>query len=100
MGTGYNKSATITRVSILILLDYLFLYLVKDYYVEHSEIGLNPYFIGLPILIYLITWDGEMLTIRLNPYFIGLPILIPLCGRQGCNPQFVSILILLDYLFL
>ena len=63
-------------VSILILLDYLFLF-YKNWETSYlKREGLNPYFIGLPILI------------RLNR-----PRYIPDRGR-------VSILILLDYLFL
>ena len=63
-------------VSILILLDYLFLYEVRNFFNVISEGGLNPYFIGLPILI---EENGEILfedNFCLNPYFIGLPILI------------------------
>ena len=36
----------------------------------------------------------------LNPYFIGLPILIPNNGSAPVTYSTVSILILLDYLFL
>ena len=38
--------------------------------------GLNPYFIGLPILIIIVINDKLFLKECLNPYFIGLPILI------------------------
>ena len=38
-------------------------------------VSLNPYFIGLPILIYRVSFVANRLT-GLNPYFIGLPILI------------------------
>ena len=86
---------------------------------------LNPYFIGLPILIradqvstllfpkmsqslfYWITYSYFLFrnwrTQRkgsLNPYFIGLPILIRRMWRLSVTKQIVSILILLDYLFL
>ena len=61
-------------VSILILLDYLFLS-IEVYDLGRGYNGLNPYFIGLPILIYCI--------LR--------------CGKSSTS---VSILILLDYLFL
>ena len=37
---------------------------------------LNPYFIGLPILIEVSLPDIEEIEAGLNPYFIGLPILI------------------------
>ena len=86
--------------------------------------SLNPYFIGLSILIFLAAFI-IMFVSRLNPYFIGLSILIIMRNtimnglKQGLNPyfiglsililatlietkikNFVSILILLDYLFL
>ena len=51
---SYNSSAaaseTAILVSILILLDYLFLYMNSDI-MENGSYSLNPYFIGLPILI-------------------------------------------------
>ena len=88
--------------------------------------GFNPYFIGLPILILrdlLLTEEKTEVSILIlldylflfpiflmvtlffwscfNPYFIGLPILIM---QQSLNRKMdrleVSILILLDYLFL
>ena len=65
-----------TNVSILILLDYLFLY-SRVLTSGHATDGFNPYFIGLPILI--LVEHGMMLQNYLqgfNPYFIGLPILI------------------------
>ena len=62
---------------------------------------LNPYFIGLPILI---TFYAELPFYSkesLNPYFIGLPILIFLKNlEKSLQNHKVSILILLDYLFL
>ena len=61
--------------------------------------GLNPYFIGLPILIKLQYTKYEKL-FCLNPYFIGLPILIVASFNISSSPYKVSILILLDYLFL
>ena len=64
----------IKKVSILILLDYLFLLKRGSFYGE-GEHRFNPYFIGLPILIWI---DGDVTSIV----------------------QSVSILILLDYLFL
>ena len=88
--------------------------------------GFNPYFIGLPILIaakgikiinvygvsililldYLFLYFPYISTVGLvrngfNPYFIGLPILI--LSKKFIFSNFsksVSILILLDYLFL
>ena len=85
-------------VSILILLDYLFLFagLNKD---QKMLGGFNPYFIGLPILI-LVKKHKEKKIAGFNPYFIGLPILI--CRKINRNFKHlrVSILILLDYLFL
>ena len=38
--------------------------------------GLNPYFIGLPILIIIKASDLNLQAESLNPYFIGLPILM------------------------
>ena len=69
---------------------------------QETKLSLNPYFIGLPILIlrlynpvYLHTCHG------LNPYFIGLPILISTVWKlDRIDSREVSILILLDYLFL
>ena len=89
----------IRQVSILILLDYLFLCFEDKRVKDSDKLGLNPYFIGLPILIpnpegpkekeeksqslfYWITYSYnirkacEETNTRLNPYFIGLPILI------------------------
>ena len=63
--------------------------------------SLNPYFIGLPILIPLETKLKKEIKKGLNPYFIGLPILIiPTTGPKIGPKRTVSILILLDYLFL
>ena len=65
----------------------------------HGEDGLNPYFIGLPIL--MIEWKCKRNQNHcLNPYFIGLPILIVAPFVVVVPPVVVSILILLDYLFL
>ena len=63
------------NVSILILLDYLFL-LERNYFKGLDDSSFNPYFIGLPILI--ITHGKEDVEFK----------------------EMVSILILLDYLFL
>ena len=93
-----NVTSASGLVSILILLDYLFLFSI--YWIKTGcYLCFNPYFTGLPILIsiynmedirrirfqslfYWITYSYNLLTVNLN-----------LCG-------FVSILILLDYLFL
>ena len=61
--------------------------------------GLNPYFIGLSILILLTIFFRSSFICSLNPYFIGLSILIILDYMNGIT-EYVSILILLDYLFL
>ena len=109
------------EVSILILLDYLFLQGTESSK-KPSLHCLNPYFIGLSILIiyYGILQGNEKVSILilldylflqgtesskkpslhcLNPYFIGLSILIIYYGILQGNEK-VSILILLDYLFL
>ena len=66
----------LTKVSILILLDYLFLCQSLLYtYFDHPSC-LNPYFIGLSILIILKSDGKDTPTPSLNPYFIGLSILI------------------------
>ena len=60
----------------------------------------NPYFIGLPILI-IYEVAGEIANKSgFNPYFIGLPILIVQTCIIKIIKKKVSILILLDYLFL
>ena len=112
------------KVSILILLDYLFLFERKFREVGKGK-GFNPYFTGLPILIanlylllvssslssfnpyftglpILITWNSKELFIWacFNPYFTGLPILINIWYSVNKIEDIVSILILLDYLFL
>ena len=86
-------------VSILILLDYLFLLHQKELYAAIEE-RLNPYFIGLPILITPVSINLYVLKKSLNPYFIGLPILINEDLVVTSGYSMVSILILLDYLFL
>ena len=63
--------------------------------------GLNPYFIGLPILIFKAYWRFVMnLSSSLNPYFIGLPILITktlsrVLTELGLNPYFIGLPILI-----
>ena len=111
-------------VSILILLDYLFL-LITYKFQSYLVSRLNPYFIGLPILMKFGDFVEEHPSFRLNPYFIGLPILMLrrksiMKQNQGLSQSLfywitysyniskdhligagvVSILILLDYLFL
>ena len=90
-----------TKVSILILLDYLFLCIQN--YVEGvlSLCGLNPYFIGLPILI------SESQRARARTSSVSILILLDylflsqnLIKILGKGTNRVSILILLDYLFL
>ena len=63
--------------------------------------GFNPYFIGLPILIAGYKGHIKIPVNSFNPYFIGLPILI-IISIDYFRSVFrkVSILILLDYLFL
>ena len=63
--------------------------------------SLNPYFIGLSILIDVIFNILARGSQGLNPYFIGLSILIFQRSRfSNYEYYYVSILILLDYLFL
>ena len=63
--------------------------------------GLNPYFIGLPILITLKSTLGYFDKNRLNPYFIGLPILIVviidgiITVIRSLNPYFIGLPILI-----
>ena len=112
-------------VSILILLDYLFLSL-SSYWFWTISSCFNPYFTGLPILIRRKTYKERKFFLRVsililldylflyqyydeitkhiqqgfNPYFTGLPILIRRNKIYNGDPLRVSILILLDYLFL
>ena len=63
--------------------------------------NLNPYFIGLSILIRCSNGSNRNVRPRgLNPYFIGLSILIASDLSLQAEIEIVSILILLDYLFL
>ena len=59
----------------------------------------NPYFTGLPILIWHV-YTPFLLELSFNPYFTGLPILIIEALACHFMDLEVSILILLDYLFL
>ena len=93
-------AVTAIMVSILILLDYLFLLGGPNDSTVYSFVGLNPYFIGLPILMDQQRYTSETNVWSLNPYFIGLPILINTIKTQTMTSGHVSILILLDYLFL
>ena len=64
-------------VSILILLDYLFLFRKKGGILsKNNQSGFNPYFIGLPILMVVKMKKNRNQKLGFNPYFIGLPILI------------------------
>ena len=67
-------------VSILILLDYLFLSLWERLD-ELAPGSLNPYFTGLSILILNELGLEPNLDGRLNPYFTGLSILISIQGK-------------------
>ena len=111
------------NVSILILLDYLFLFSSLDTVVPVGS-RLNPYFTGLSILIIERRRGTSNLMAGLNPYFTGLSILIwnytmlylkripsqslfywiiySYTGSSKKEAKYivVSILILLDYLFL
>ena len=108
----------------------LFYWIIYSYVPSSGEPSvpsesLNPYFIGLSILIiwrhlswiffewlsqslfYWIIYSYNARTIlssssknSLNPYFIGLSILILQSGPATDEMDAVSILILLDYLFL
>ena len=96
-----DGSITHSNVSILILLDYLFLFLSHLSQKMQLIVGLNPYFIGLSILIDVIFNILARGSQGLNPYFIGLSILIFQRSRfSNYEYYYVSILILLDYLFL
>ena len=63
-------------VSILILLDYLFLYFYIGDVLDRIGECFNPYFTGLPILIKGGIGKLEIEGESFNPYFTGLPILI------------------------
>ena len=88
-------------VSILILLDYLFLLIWSWSSLQRSLRSLNPYFIGLPILIFINSLSSLEFTIGLNPYFIGLPILIIQIHinkentMNSLNPYFIGLPILI-----
>ena len=86
-------------VSILILLDYLFLYDDADED-DEEEISFNPYFTGLPILIMKLSKKLLRKKLSFNPYFTGLPILIcPVswfCPMEDSfNPYFTGLPILI-----
>ena len=68
-------------VSILILLDYLFLCSKFFNEIKGSQ-RLNPYFIGLSILILQNEMTIPISEECLNPYFIGLSILIDFLMSQ------------------
>ena len=73
--------------------------LSKACFLERRE-SFNPYFIGLPILIFGEGLIKAFINEGFNPYFIGLPILITYNKSSAAKFLIVSILILLDYLFL
>ena len=87
------------EVSILILLDYLFL--------SKSSLEVSDEVVKFQSLFYWITYSYTYTTCNkhrcdsgFNPYFTGLPILILTGNTEGLSKKEVSILILLDYLFL
>ena len=88
------------KVSILILLDYLFLWKYEEVKNLLNE-GFNPYFTGLPILIFVIIMSRNIFN-RFNPYFTGLPILIlgvleaKDYASAGFNPYFTGLPILIN----
>ena len=106
----------------------LFYWIIYSYSIAERRLAifpgsLNPYFIGLSILIGYRKLEKAELTLSqslfywiiysyhllwyiigkwkgLNPYFIGLSILIGITFKGEVIKSVVSILILLDYLFL
>ena len=82
----------------------LFYWITYSYNLSHKFDSIiccfNPYFIGLPILINIISPQHFLQIPCFNPYFIGLPILITHKESYALKQMKVSILILLDYLFL
>ena len=86
-------------VSILILLDYLFLFgrllIVTAIQVD----SFNPYFTGLPILIIKVPIQIASAAIAsFNPYFTGLPILISIKLNYGESPvRFQSLFYWITY---
>ena len=118
------EGITNNYVSILILMDSLFL-LIRFLLSYFNTIGLNPYFNGFTILTIRRLCRLEISFWRLNPYFNGFTILTLIVlgqnrkNNNGLNPYFngftiltyfvvitkdsngdVSILILMDSLFL
>ena len=95
------KIINVYGVSILILLDYLFLYFPYISTVGLVRNGFNPYFIGLPILILRSFYIDLPFCLSFNPYFIGLPILIRIASYtsniipDGFNPYFIGLPILI-----
>ena len=110
-------------VSILIILDFLFLSEIEAF-MEQGLHSFNPYYTGFPILIKcipqsrwsylkfqsLLYWisysyhknnrDGKRSEGSFNPYYTGFPILILNLSNPSKVVQRVSILIILDFLFL
>ena len=85
-------------VSILILLDYLFL--LYCVYIElNFDTGFNPYFTGLPILIQSYGVYCPV-TSKFQSLFYWITYSYLKANFSGKNHDVVSILILLDYLFL
>ena len=88
-------------VSILILLDYLFLLSGINPLINTADRMSQSLFYWI-IYSYKNSdrWKGIFPFRGLNPYFIGLSILIKIRYKKGEIKTWVSILILLDYLFL
>ena len=89
-------------VSILILLDYLFLSgKWRTDRVPFQREGLNPYFIGLPILIMrTVSWEDKLLKHQSQSLFYWITYSYTYKDIYKEIEKNVSILILLDYLFL
>ena len=97
----FNQYYKAVEISILILLDYLFLLLVGIYNDERKQT------ISILILLdylFLLLQQLKNTVANIeyfNPYFTGLPILIPHEDSTFVDIiHIISILILLDYLFL
>ena len=101
---SYDSTATtiapgfVTSQSLFYWITYS--YVMKNILTLKELNSLNPYFIGLPILMGRFYLPLRLYGRSLNPYFIGLPILIIPHLRGAIEASIVSILILLDYLFL
>ena len=105
---GFAKSYNaIVRLAMSQSLFYWIIYSYLEliwHFQKYSCCCLNPYFTGLSILIIPLYFFGpralELKAGGLNPYFTGLSILILVLISLAASSGLVSILILLDYLFL